>query len=275
MNNDLVLFDVDERSESKSSEIHPTAVVHPSAQLGVGVTIGPHCVVGQWATLEDRVALHPGVIVEGRTTIGSRTVVHAYSTLGVMPQDLKFEGEPGELKIGPENSIRQYANLSLGTQGGGMVTTIGRRNLLMVNSHVAHDCQVGDNCILANGVSLGGHVQVGDYAVLGGHAAVHQFVHIGMGTMTAGGAMVVQDVPPFVMVHGDRAVPSGLNVVGLRRSGVKADLLRQIKDMYRLLYKENLTVEACVERIEAEVPNSQHKELFVAFLKASSRGVCR
>jgi UDP-N-acetylglucosamine acyltransferase len=256
-------------------QVHPTAIVSPQAKLGVGVEIGPYSVIGPEVVLQDHVRISSHVVIEGRTTVGERSVVHPFATLGAIPQDLKYKGEPGQLVIGAENSIRHYVNMSIGTEGGGGKTVTGRRNLFMVNVHVAHDCVVQDNCIFANGVSLAGHVYVDAHAVLGGHSAIHQFCRVGEGTMVGGGSMVVQDIPPWVMVQGDRAKPIGLNVVGLRRAGLSTDELKDLKTMYRLLYSEGLTVEDSIARIEQEAAPSVYRDKFVGFLKASKRGVCR
>jgi UDP-N-acetylglucosamine acyltransferase len=255
--------------------VHPTAIVEKGAQLGKGVQIGPFCVVGSKAVLHDWVRLDSHVTVQGRTTIGERSAIYQFATIGVIPQDLKFRNEDTELVIGAENSIRQYVNISIGTEGGGGRTVIGKRNLLMVYVHVAHDCVIGDNCVFANAVSLAGHVTVKDHAFLGGYAAVHQFVKVGELAMLGGGSMVVQDVPPFVMVQGDRAAPIGLNIVGLKRAGFSTEEVKDIKAMYRLLYNENLTVEDCLSRIERDVSDSRWRKMFVQFIKASERGVCR
>jgi UDP-N-acetylglucosamine acyltransferase len=275
LDNAITLADLPEATGSGEVRVHPTAIVEKGAQLGKGVQIGPFCVVGPKAVLHDWVRLDSHVTVQGRTTIGERSAIYQFATIGVIPQDLKFRNEDTELIIGAENSIRQYVNISIGTEGGGGRTVIGKRNLLMVYVHVAHDCVIGDNCVFANAVSLAGHVTVKDHAFLGGYAAVHQFVKIGELAMLGGGSMVVQDVPPFVMVQGDRAAPIGLNIVGLKRSGFSTDEVKDIKTMYRLLYSENLTVEDCLSRIERDVSDSRWRKMFVEFIKASERGVCR
>lgn len=272
---DLTLFDIAGQNVSSAVEIHPTAIVAKGAQLGVGVKVGPYCVVGEKVVLGDYVRLASHVSVENRTTVGARSVVYQFATLGVNPQDLKFQGEDTVLEIGEENSIRQYVNMSIGSASGGGITRIGRRNLFMAYCHVAHDCMIGSNLVFANGATLGGHVHIGDHAVIGGLAAIHQFVRIGSRAMVGGGSMVVQDVPPFVMVQGDRARPNGLNVVGLRRAGCGADALRDLKNMYRLLYSEGLTVEDALKRIADEVGPSSFRSEFVEFVKSSHRGVCR
>lgn len=272
---DLTLFDIPGPDASPEVDIHPTAIVAAGAQLGIGVKIGPYSVIGPRVVIGDYVRLGSHVTVEHRTTIGARTVVYPFATLGVVPQDLKFHGEDTSLTLGEENSIRQYVNMSIGSEAGGGETRIGRRNLFMAYCHVAHDCKVGSNIVFANGATLGGHVHMGDHGVVGGLSALHQFVRVGARVMIAGGSMVVQDVPPYVMVQGDRARPNGLNVVGLRRAGYGAEALRDLKNMYRLLYSEGLTVEDCIARIGAEVGESPFRTAFIDFLKTSQRGVCR
>jgi UDP-N-acetylglucosamine acyltransferase len=272
---DLHLFDIPVVDTSAPVMIHPTAIVDPKAQLGKGVRIGPFCTIGPHVTLGDQVCLESHVTISGRTHVGARTAVYAFATLGVYPQDLKYSGEDGVLEIGEENSIRQYVNFSIGTEGGGGKTIIGRRNLFMVSTHVAHDCHVGDNIVFANSASLAGHVHVDSHVVLGGFSGVHQFCRIGTRSMIAGGSIVVQDVPPFTTVQGDRAKPFGLNLVGLKRAGYSTDDVKHFKTMYRLLYNEGLTIEDCIIRIQNEVPASQERETFITFLQNSERGVCR
>jgi len=272
---DLELYDIPAANLNAPVEIHPTAIVAKGAELGKGVSIGPYCIIGPKAVIGDNVRLMSHVTVDGRTTIGARTTVHQFATLGVPPQDLKYKGEDTELLIGEENSIRQYVNMSLGSEGGGGKSVVGRRNLFMVYTHIGHDSIVGDNIVFANGATLGGHVTVDSYSVLGGCCAVHQFCHVGLRAMIGGGSMVVQDVPPYTMVQGDRAKPIGLNVVGLRRAGYSGDAVRDIKAMYKLLYNEGLTVDDCLLRIEAELADTEHRRLFVDFLRKSERGVCR
>jgi UDP-N-acetylglucosamine acyltransferase len=272
---DLSLYDIPARNPSAPTVIHPTAIIERGARLGQGVVVGPYAIVGPKVVLGDQVQIGAHVVVEGRTTVGARTVVHPFAALGTMPQDLKYKGEDAELVIGEENSIRQYVNMAIGTEGGGGKTVVGRRNLMMVNCHVAHDCVLGDNIVMANGVTLAGHVHVATKAFLGGLCAVHQFCKIGELTMTAGGSMVTQDVPPYCMVQGDRARVNGLNIVGLRRAGMTADVVRDVKTMYRLVYSDNLTLEDAIAKIEAEIADGAEKRLFVGFLRASERGLCR
>jgi len=272
---DINLWDIPDADSNAPTEVHPTAMVAPGAQLGQGVVVGPYCVIGPKVVIGDRARLISHVSIENRTSVGARTVVHQFATLGAMPQDLKFAGEDSELIIGEENSIRPYVNISIGTASGGGRTMIGRRNLLMVYVHIAHDCIIGNNVVLVNGVSVAGHVTIFDRAFVGGMSGVHQFCRIGTRAMIGGGSMVVQDVPPYCLVQGDRAAPVGLNMVALRRAGFSADALRDLKAMYRMVFSENLTVEDAMIRIETDIAPSPERQVFVEFLRLSERGVCR
>ena len=197
------------------------------------------------------------------------------ATVGSDPQDLKYAGEPTILTVGKNNKIREYVNISTGTVGGGNKTVIGDNNLFMVYVHVAHDCIIGDNNIFANSVALAGHIEVGNHVVFGGMSGGHQFTKYGDRVMVAAGAKVAQDVPPFCMVHGDRAKINGLNVIGLRRSGMSRDSIKQIKEMYRITYSENLPLEDAISKMESSIEESSEKALYIDFLKASERGITR
>ncbi len=255
--------------------IHPDAIVYKGAELGSGVEIGPRAVVGPSVKLGDGVKIGAAAVISGKTSIGKETIVYPLATVGSDPQDLKYAGEATELIIGERNKIREYVNISTGTEKGGGRTVIGDENLIMVYSHIAHDCQIGSYCILANGVHLAGHVLVQDRVVFGGMSGGHQFCRFGERAMVAAGAIVVQDVPPYCMVQGDRARISGLNVVGLKRSDFPKARITDIKTMFRILFNENLTVDDALLRIEQEVAASEQRERFVTFLRGSERGVCR
>lgn len=269
------MFDIPPPGEYGDVKIHPTAIVEKGAQFGLGVEIGPYAVIGSMVKLGDGVKVGSHCVIENKTTIEERTVVYPFCSIGSPPQDLKFEGEDTAVHIGPENSLRQYVNVSVGTNGGSGVTKVGARNLFMVYSHIGHDSIVGNDCVLANGVSLAGHVTVGNGAILGGHAAVHQFCNVGTLALAAGGAMITQDVPPYCLVHGDRARVNGLNIIGLKRNDVDQAGIQAIKTMFKLLFKENLTLEDCIQKIREEIPESAYRSTFVDFLLASERGVCR
>ena len=255
--------------------IHPSAIVDPKAELGSGVKVGPFSVIGPDVKLGDDVIIDSHAVIMGKTSLGRETRVYPFASLGTDPQDLKFQGEESELLCGEGNTIREYVNLSIGTEGGGGRTVIGNNNLFMVNCHVAHDCIIGSNCIFANGMSLAGHIEVGDGVVVGGHVGVHQYVKIGTMAMLAGGSILVQDAPPFCTLHGNHASPMGLNLTGLRRAKKSKPLIRDIKSMYKLLYQSNLSLEKTIYNIEAEISDSNERGIFVNFLKTSNRGISR
>lgn len=216
--------------------IHPSAVVDPAAKLGADVRIGPFCVVGPEVELGDGVELKSHVVVAGRTRIGANVRVYPFASLGHAPQDLKFGGEPSELIIGAGTVIREHATMNPGTSGGGMLTEVGPDCLIMVGAHVAHDCRLGRNVILANNATLAGHVTVGDHAILGGLSGVHQFVRIGEHAFVGGMTGVDQDVIPYGMVMGERGYLSGLNLVGLKRRGFDREAIHALRAAYRVLF---------------------------------------
>ncbi len=199
--------------------IHPSSIISSEAKLGKNIKIGPFCVIGPNVVLGDNVELKSHIVIEGFTEIGDETIIYPFASIGTSPQDLKYAGEPSKVVMGKKNLIREYVTIQPGTAAGGMVTTIGDGNLLMLGTHIAHDCVVGNNCIFANNATLAGHVVVGDGAVLGGLAAVRQFVRVGQGAMIGGVTAVVQDVLPYATVAGDRAKIDGVNIVGMKRNG--------------------------------------------------------
>ena len=258
-----------------ATEIHPTAIIEQGAELGVGVQVGPYAIIEGKAQVGDGCVIASHAQIRGRTQIGADCRIWSFAAVGTEPQDLKYQGEDSRLVIGERNMIREYVNISIGTDLDNGITIIGSDNLLMVNVHVAHDCVVGNSCVIANGVSLAGHVQVQDAAVLGGHSAFHQFTCVGRLSMIAGGSIVVQDVPPYCRVHGDHAKPKGLNAVGLKRHGFSREDTSDIKAMYKRLYQMGLTFDDAQECIEKEIKPSPHRTIFLDFLKKSTRGVCR
>jgi len=257
-----------------SVAIHRTAVVAPGAVLAEGVEIGPYAVIGAQVRIGAGTVVGAHAVIEGRTTIGERNRIFQFAALGAIPQDLKYQGEPTELVIGDDNQIREFTTLHIGTAGGGGVTSIGNRNLFMNFSHVAHDCHIGERVICANGATLAGHVTVEDYVIVGGLAAVHQFVRLGESSMLGGGAMVVQDVPPFCVVQGDRAGLVGLNVEGMRRRGFADDDVRGLRGAYRTLFRSGLTAKEAVRKVREE-PLGGPVERLVQFVENSKRGICR
>lgn len=256
-------------------QVHPTAVVAPGAQLAEGVSIGPYATIGADVRIGAECVIGPHVVVDGHTTLGRRNRIFQFASVGAPPQDLKYQGEPSRLDIGDDNVIREFTSISPGTSGGGMLTRLGSHNLLMVNSHVAHDCRVGDHAIVANGASLGGHVVVEDFVIVGGLAGVHQFVRLGQSAILGAGTMASMDVPPFCNATGDRARLRGLNVLGLRRRGFDGTKLRALKRAYHLLFQSRLKAREAIRRVREELGDVAEVEYLVAFIETSQRGVCR
>lgn len=257
------------------AKIHPTALVAKQAKLAEGVEVGPNVVIGPDVKLHEKVRIGPGVVIAGVTSIGPETVVHAYATIGATPQDLKYKNEPTRCIVGARNQIREYVNISVGTVTGHQQTVIGDDNLIMAYTHIAHDCIIGNRCIFANGVQIAGHVEIGNYVVFGGMSGGHQFCRFGDYAMIAAGSIVVQDVVPYAMVHGDHAAINGLNVVGLRRAGYTGPIMESIKAMNRILFKSNLTLEQAIQEIKTTIPDSEQKAAFVKFITTGKRGLCR
>jgi UDP-N-acetylglucosamine acyltransferase len=258
-------------------EIHPTAVVAKGAKLGASTKIGPFCHVGPHVELGDRVELISHVALAGRTAVGEGTRIFPFASIGHPPQDLKYKGEESRLVIGRDNVIREHVTMNPGTAGGGMVTRIGDRCLFMVGVHVAHDCIIGDEVIMANNATLAGHVVIGDYAVFGGLSAVHQFVRIGQYAMVGGVTGVERDVIPYGSVMGDRARLGGLNIVGMQRRGFSRDEIQALRQAYQMLFEgENGTFAERLEAVAARFPGMRPVEDVLRFVRAeSSRGLCQ
>lgn len=257
------------------SSVHPTAIIHPEAQLHESVEVGPYAVIGPKVRIGAHSWVGPHAVIEGSTTLGQRNRVFQFASVGAVPQDLKYAGEPTRLEIGDENTLREFTTLHIGTAGGGGVTRVGNKNLFMAYSHVAHDCQVGNGCILANSAALAGHVELGDNVILGGLSAIHQFTRIGKLAFIAGGAMVTMDVPPFCTAQGDRAELAGLNTVGMTRHGFTEEQVTRVKDVYRILFRSKLTLDAAVEKVTAEHGGQPEVDVLLGFLTAAKRGITR
>ena len=258
------------------SQIHPTAIVAPGAELAGDVVVGPYCVIGRDVRLGPRVSLHSHAVVDGRTTIGEGTRLFPFASIGLEPQDLKYRGEKSELVIGCNNTIREYVTMNPGTAGGGMVTRIGNDCLFMVGAHVAHDCQIGNHVVMANNATLAGHVVVEDYAVLGGLSAVHQFVRIGKHAMIGGMSGVERDVIPYGQVMGDRARLYGLNIIGMQRRGFSREDIQGLRNAYQFLFSTDGTfidrVNETAERFSGIGPVDD----IIEFIRAdSSRAICQ
>jgi UDP-N-acetylglucosamine acyltransferase len=255
-------------------KVHPTAIVADTAEIGNDVEIGPFSIIGPNVKIGDGTWIDSHVVIEGRTTLGSGNKIWRFASIGTRPQDLKYHGEDAVLIIGDNNMIREYVNMSIGTEHGGMKTVIGSGNLFMVNVHVGHDCIIGDNSIFANGVSLAGHVELENHIFLAGHSAVHQFCKLGSYSMAAAGAIVTQDVPPFVTVQGLRASPNGLNSVLMKRQGFSKEEISLVKNIYKTIYRSGLPFDDAKAKIK-ELGDSDLVKLFSDFLNSSTRGICR
>jgi len=255
--------------------VHSTAIVAPGAKLHATAEVGPYAVIGPQVEIGAGTTVGPHAVIDGRTRLGERNKVFQFASVGAPPQDLKYAGEDSALEIGNENLIREFTTLHKGTKGGGGVTRIGDRNLFMAYAHVAHDCQVGNGCVLANAATLGGHVEIGDNVILGGLAAVHQFTRIGQHAFVAGGAMVVMDVPPFCIAQGDRAELAGVNTIGLARHGFGEDRITRVKEAYRILFRSKLPLEEAVERLRTELGDQSEIQTLLDFVTTSQRGLTR
>ena len=258
-----------------SPSIHPSAIIERGAELDSTVEVAPYAVIGPRVRIGARTKVGPHAVIEGDTQIGADNHVFQFAALGAIPQDLKYAGEPTRLVIGDGNSFREFCTVHIGTAHGGGVTRVGNRCLLMANSHVAHDVELGDGCILANSAALAGHVKVEDHAIFGGLSAVHQFTRVGRLAFVSGGSMVTQDVPPYVIVQGDRAEVAGINTVGLVRAGLDEHALTRVKSAYKILYRMKLGLREAVARVKAEHGGHAEIDHLVAFLEGTERGIAR
>ena len=256
-------------------DIHPTAIVHPSAQLGERVVVGPYSIVGEHVEIGDDTSIGPHVVVSGRTRIGRANRIFQFSSIGAEPQDKKYAGEPTRLEIGDRNTIREFCTFNCGTAQDAGVTRLGDDNWIMAYVHLAHDCQVGNQTIFANNAQLAGHVRVGDWAILGGFTVVHQFVRIGAHSITAMGAILLQDLPPYVMAAGNPAEPRGINAEGLKRRGFSAATVAAVRRAFKTLYKSGMKLEEARAGILAESATVPELALLAGFLADSGRGIIR
>jgi UDP-N-acetylglucosamine acyltransferase len=242
----------DQDNLSMSPSIHPMSVVDPKAQLGAGVRIGPFCTVGPDVVLGEGVELVSHVAVAGRTTIGPRTRIYPFASIGHPPQDVKYRGEPSTLTIGAECQIREGVTMNPGTEGGGMITSVGDRCFFLANSHVGHDSRLGNNIIFSNNVMCAGHVTIGNFVIVGGGAGLQQFIRIGDHAFIGGGAGVLSDVIPFGTIRDNPAHLVGLNLIGLRRRGFTREQIHELRRAYRLLFADEGTLTERVEDVAAE-----------------------
>jgi len=255
--------------------IHPSAIIDASATLASNVEVGPYSIIGPDVEIGEGTVIGPHVVIKGPTTIGRYNRIYQFATLGEECQDKKYAGESTRLVVGDNNVIRESCTLHRGTVQDEGLTKVGNDNLLMVNVHVAHDCVVGDHCVLANDTNLAGHVCVGDWAILGGSTQVHQFSRIGAHVMCGAGSVVLQDIPAYITCIGYPAKPHGINSEGLRRRGFDADSIRAVKAAYKTLYRKQLTLNEALQALDEAAEKNAAVALFRDSIKQSTRGIIR
>jgi UDP-N-acetylglucosamine acyltransferase len=255
--------------------IHPTAIVHPKAELDSNVEIGPYSVIADQVHIGSGTVIGPHVIIDPFVSIEADCRIFQYASVGAKPQAIKFAGEKSFVKIGRGTVIREFVTINRGTDFGTGITEIGEENLLMAYCHMAHDCKTGRKVVLANNATLAGHITVGDHATIGGLVAIHQYVRIGDYAFIGGKSAIPKDIPPYVIAAGDRAKLHGLNNVGLRRSGFSETTLSNLKRVYRIFFRIGLTINEAIERVRAEVDQIPEVVNFINFIQSSSRGITR
>jgi len=246
--------------------IHPTAIVEDGAKLGNDVEVGPYCLVGKDVTLGDGVEMLSHAVVTGRTSVGPRARIFPFASIGHRPQDLKYAGEPSTLEIGADVTIREHVTINPGTAGGGMITRIGDRCLIMIGAHIGHDCIIGSNCVLSNNVTFAGHCRVDDYVVMSGYSGATQFVHIGAHAFVGGLSKVEKHLIPYGTAVGNPAELSGLNLVGLKRRGFDREAIHNLRTAYRMIFASEGTLRERVDDAAAIFPNDQLVQDVVKFI---------
>lgn len=257
------------------NNIHPSAVVSSKARIGYGCFIGPYSIIGDEVELEDGVRLESHCVIDGRTTIGAETHVFPFVSIGLASQDLKYQGEPSETKVGKRNNIREFVTIHRGTAGGGMLTKTGDDCLIMAQAHIAHDCIVGDGVIMANAATLAGHVVIEDRANIGAYSGVHQFCRVGKEAYVGGYSVVVKDALPFALTVGNHARCYGLNITGMKRRGYSRAAIDALHHAFHLLLSAKLNTTQAIERINEEITDSNEVADLVGFIQGSSRGVTK
>jgi len=256
-------------------EIHPTAIVHPRASIADGVKVGAYSLIGENVQIGNDTVIESHVVVEGWSEIGERCHLFPFVSIGAPPQHLRYRGEPTRVIIGNDNVIREFVTINRATAGGGGETVLGQGNFIMAYSHIAHDCRVGNQVIMANASTLAGHIEVEDFAIVGGLVAVHQFVRVGCYAIIGGASAVPKDVPPYMCASGNRAQMFGLNTVGLKRHHFPETTMSALKQAYRIIFRSHITLTKAIEKVQAEVPDLPEIRHLLDFLKSSKRGICR
>ena len=257
------------------SFIHESAIVSPQAKIGKNCYIGAYSTIGDEVVLGENVRLESHVVIDGKTEIGDETQVFPFVSIGLAPQDLKYKGEATATEIGKRNQIREFVTVHRGTNGGGGLTKIGDDNLLMAQAHVAHDCQIGNEVIMANAATLAGHVEIADRANIGAYSGIHQFCRIGLEAFVGGYSVIVKDALPFAISQGNHAKCYGLNRLGLKRRGYAKETIEKLHHAYHLLLSSKLNTSQAVEKIKADVKDCTEVDLLIDFIETSQRGVVK
>ena len=255
--------------------IDPTAKIDSHAELADDVSVGAFSVIGADVKIDVGTVIGPHAVIKGPTSIGKKNRIYQFTSIGEDPQDKKYASEVTRLEIGDRNTIREFTSMHRGTQQDNSVTQVGNDNLFMAYTHVAHDCIIGDNVIMANGASLAGHVHLNSHAILGGFTLVHQFTQIGQYSFAAMGSAITQDIPPYIMVGGKPTRPHGINSVGMERNGISAEDIRLIRNAYKIIYKMNLRLEDAIEQMEELASDSKQLSDMISFLRNVRRGILR
>ena len=257
------------------TDIHATAIVDKNAQLADNVSVGPYTVIGPRVTLSDGVKVHSHVVIDGKTSIGERTEIFPFASIGQPPQDLKFRGEDSELIVGSDNTIREHVTMNSGTEGGGLVTRVGNKCAFLTASHVGHDTIVGDNVVLSNNVMLAGHCVVEDFVIVSGGAGVHQFTRIGKHAFIGGMSGVENDIIPYGMALGNRARLAGLNIIGMRRRGFQREQIQALRTAYRMLFADEGTLRERVEDVANHFSDQSDVMDIISFIRSdTNRSIC-
>jgi UDP-N-acetylglucosamine acyltransferase len=258
-----------------ASLIHPTALVDPGARLADDVSVGAYTIIGPHVEIGPGTRVGPHAVITGRTRIGARNRIWQFVSIGDVPQDKKYGGEPTSLEIGDGNTIREFCTINCGTVQGGGVTRVGSDNWIMAYVHIAHDCTIGDRTIMANNAQLAGHVPIGDDAILGGFTVVHQFCRIGAHSITALGTIVLQDVPPYVTASGNPAQPHGINREGLRRRGFSDEAIAELRRAYKTLYRSGLSFDEAQRELAQQAAGRPELKVLADFVSSPGRGIIR
>ena len=256
--------------------IHPTVIIDSKADIGGGVEIGPYCVIEKGVSISEGTKIGPHVVIREGTQIGKQCQISQFASIGEAPQFSGYKGEKTFLQIGDRNIIREFVTLHRGTVKGGGKTVIGNENFIMAYSHVAHDCQIGNQVVMANGATLAGHILIEDFAIIGGLSAIHQFCRVGTYAIIGGITGVILDIPPYTKAQGDRAKLFGLNTVGLKRANFSEETLKALKKAYRIIFRSGLTLEKAMKQVgEEEISQTPEVQHFLQFIQGSKRGITR